>query len=101
MKINITAEEAKYLNGYNPIEHTKTRLKNPESIISKLERKKWPSLQNSKDNLFDIAGMRIICFFVNDGYDICERLFNLDDSSIIEVKDYIKSSKPNSYQSLN
>ncbi|TPG71477.1 GTP pyrophosphokinase family protein [Brevibacillus laterosporus] len=101
-KINIMAEEAKYLNDYNPIEHIKTRIKSPESIMAKLERKNIvPSLLSSKSHLFDIAGMRIVCSFVNDIYDIYDQLINRKDIKIMEVKDYIKSPKPNGYQSLH
>ncbi len=101
-KINIMAEEAKYLNDYNPIEHIQTRIKNVESIKAKLERKNIVStLPHAKESIFDIAGMRIVCSFVTDIYDIFTQLSNRKDIKIIEVKDYIRSPKPNGYQSLH
>ena len=101
-KITIIAEEAKYLNNHNQIEHIKTRLKSLESIQSKLDRKKIaPSLLNTKEHLYDIAGMRIICPFVSDIYDIYSQLSNRNDIEIVQVKDYITNPKPNGYQSLH
>lgn len=102
VKISIMAEEAKYFNNYNPIEHIKTRIKSYDSIMAKLERKNFSSLlANAKSHLFDIAGMRIICSFVNDIYDIYAKLVKRNDIKIMEVRDYIKSPKPNGYQSLH
>lgn len=101
-KMNIMAEETMYMNDSNPIEHIKTRIKKVNSIQAKLERKNIaPTMRNAKDYIFDIAGMRIVCSFITDIYDIYARLSNRKDIKIIEVKDYIKSPKANGYQSLH
>ncbi|MCQ6534813.1 GTP pyrophosphokinase [Bacillus mycoides] len=101
-KINIIAEEAKYLKNHNQIEHIKTRLKSFESIQLKLDRKGIsPTMSNSREQLYDIAGMRIICSFVNDIYDIYSQLSKRNDIKIVQVKDYIENPKSNGYQSLH
>ncbi|EOO13515.1 GTP pyrophosphokinase family protein (plasmid) [Bacillus mycoides] len=101
-KINIIAEEAKYLKNHNQIEHIKTRLKSFESIQLKLDRKGiTPTMSNSREQLYDIAGMRIICSFVNDIYDIYSQLSKRNDIKIVQVKDYIENPKSNGYQSLH
>ncbi|MDV2887190.1 GTP pyrophosphokinase [Alkalihalophilus pseudofirmus] len=101
-KINILQEEFQYIHSYNPIEHTKSRLKSPESIVKKLRRKALPlSLINVKDHIQDIAGIRISCSFISDIYIISEMLQKQKDITVIECKDYIKKAKPNGYQSLH
>ncbi|MEC2071026.1 GTP pyrophosphokinase [Alkalihalophilus marmarensis] len=101
-KINILQEEFQYIHSYNPIEHTKSRLKSPESIFKKLRRKGLPlSLVSVKDQIQDIAGIRISCSFISDIYIISEMLQKQKDITVIECKDYIKKAKPNGYQSLH
>lgn len=101
-KIEILKEEFHYLHEYNPIEHTKSRVKSLESIIKKIGRKGIPlSLPSIKENLQDIAGLRITCSFISDIYRISDMLKNQFDLKILEVKDYIESPKPNGYRSLH
>lgn len=101
-RLEILKEEFQLFHEYNPIEHTKYRLKTPESIINKLNRKGVSlSLANIKKHVKDIAGMRITCSFISDIYRIYEMLKNQRDLTILEVKDYIKNPKPNGYQSLH
>lgn len=101
-RLEILKEEFQLFHEYNPIEHTKYRLKTPESIINKLHRKGVSlSLANIKKHVKDIAGMRITCSFLSDIYRIYEMLQNQRDLTILEVKDYIKNPKPNGYQSLH
>lgn len=86
----------------NPIETIKTRLKSPESIIEKLHRKKIPfSAEMIEQKLHDIAGVRVICAFPEDIYEISECFLVQDDIRLIEKKDYIKNPKPNGYRSLH
>lgn len=95
-------EEAMHGHDYNPIEHIKTRLKTPESIMNKLQRKGFPlDLASAGDHLYDIVGVRIICSFLSDIYDLYELLKKRQDMRIIEVRDYISSPKPNGYRSLH
>lgn len=96
------SEEAMHVYDYNPIEHIKTRLKSPESVISKLQRKGLPvEFASAKEHLSDIVGVRIICSFVSDIYDLYEILRSRHDIRIMECKDYIQNPKPNGYQSLH
>ncbi|MBO9599286.1 MAG: GTP pyrophosphokinase family protein [Cohnella sp.] len=101
-KVEILKEEFQFLHDYNPIEHTKTRLKTPESILNKISRKGCDiSLPSIREHIKDIAGMRITCSFVSDIYRISDMLARQKDLTIIEVKDYILHPKPNGYQSLH
>ncbi|MCM3627934.1 GTP pyrophosphokinase family protein [Paenibacillus glycanilyticus] len=101
-KIEILKEEFQMLHDYNPIEHTKSRLKSPESIMNKLVRKNLDiSLPSIKENIRDIAGLRITCSFIKDIYLISDMLQRQSDLKVLEVKDYIKQPKPNGYQSLH
>jgi len=86
----------------NPIEAVKSRVKNPESIVNKLIKREFPvTVSSVADNLNDVAGVRVICSFVNDIYRVREIFLKQDDVTLIEEKDYIKSPKPNGYRSLH
>lgn len=101
-KINILKDEFNYIHDYNPIEHVKTRLKSPESIFRKVQRKGLDfNLDTMKENIKDIAGIRITCSFISDIYEISSMIANQKDIRILEYKDYIKNPKPNGYQSLH
>ncbi len=101
-KIEILKQEFQALHDYSPIEHTKSRLKSPESIMNKMLRKNSElSLAAVKDNIKDIAGLRITCSFISDIYDVSDMLQRQSDLKVLEVKDYIKNPKPNGYQSLH
>ncbi|ATO48033.1 MULTISPECIES: GTP pyrophosphokinase [Brevibacillus] len=101
-KIMIVNTEWKLQDGYSPIEHIKTRLKEPASIMKKLERKRLPkTLESVRDKLFDVAGVRIVCAFVEDIYRIADHFKQREDLRLVEIKDYIASPKPNGYQSLH
>ncbi len=101
-KIEILQEEFQLLHDYNPIEHTKSRVKSPESIMKKLYRKGGASsLSDIKDSIKDIAGIRITCSFISDIYRISDMLQSQKDLTILSIKDYIKNPKPNGYKSLH
>lgn len=85
----------------NPIETIKTRIKSPESIIEKLERRNMPLTFDSLEQLHDIAGVRVICSFVDDIYMLADCLLQQDDIKLIEKKDYISNPKGNGYRSLH
>ncbi len=86
----------------NPIETIKSRLKSPESIIEKLQRKGIPfSAEKIERELNDIAGVRVICAFPEDIYLLSECLLKQDDIRLVEKKDYIQNPKPNGYRSLH
>lgn len=101
-KINILRQDFQYIHEYNPIEHVKSRVKSPESILKKINRKNLEiSIPSIKENIRDIAGIRIVCSFISDIYTISEMIQNQKDLKIVECKDYIKNPKPNGYQSLH
>ncbi|UYZ22504.1 GTP pyrophosphokinase family protein [Mesobacillus jeotgali] len=101
-KINILKEEFIHIHDYNPIEHCNSRLKSPESIIKKMTRKNLSlSIESARENIKDIAGIRIICPFITDVYKISQMIEKQKDIELVERKDYIKQPKPNGYQSLH
>ncbi len=86
----------------NPIEMIKSRIKAPQSIIDKLIRRGYEiSYRSIEDKIHDVAGIRIICSFVNDIYEVAQMLSSQDDITVLEVKDYIKNPKPNGYRSYH
>ncbi|MFD1887831.1 GTP pyrophosphokinase [Paenibacillus wenxiniae] len=101
-KIEILNDEFLALHEYNPIEHTKSRVKSPESLMKKLQRKGGAeNLDEIRETIRDIAGLRITCSFTEDIYWVCDMLKNQTDLNVIEIKDYIKEPKPNGYRSLH
>jgi len=101
-KIDILKQEFHYIHDYNPIEHVKSRIKSPESIIKKSYKKGYDlSLPLIKENIKDIAGIRITCSFLSDIYELSAMLQQQQDLRVLEIKDYIKNPKPNGYQSLH
>ena len=86
----------------NPIEMIKSRVKSPMSILGKLKRKNLPLDMNSiLSNLNDVAGVRVICSFIDDIYMIVDMFSKQDDVNVICVKDYISNPKPNGYRSYH
>lgn len=101
-KFNVLNEELSLQYDRNPIESIKTRLKTPESILSKCRKKNIPlSVESIEENLFDIAGVRVICSFPSDIYMLSDALLKQDDIRLITLKDYIKKPKENGYRSLH
>ena len=86
----------------NPIESIKTRLKTPKSVIEKMNRIGKPlTVEMIEKELSDVAGVRVICSFVDDIYKLADMLALQDDLYILKVKDYIKHPKPSGYRSLH
>ncbi|HAM81757.1 GTP pyrophosphokinase [Ornithinibacillus bavariensis] len=101
-KINILMQEFQYIHDHNPIEHVKSRLKSPESIINKVQRKGYPlTIKDIRDNIHDIAGIRITCSYISDIYKVSEMIQKQKDIEVIQIKDYIENPKPNGYRSLH
>ena len=87
---------------HNPIHHIESRVKSLKSIVVKQHSIGCPiSISNAKKNLHDIAGVRVVCRYVDDIYRIADLLLAQDDVSLILEKDYIKNPKPNGYRSLH
>lgn len=86
----------------NPFESIKSRLKTPESIYEKLERKGHPiTVDNIREHLTDVAGLRVICSFPDDIYRLADLLIKQDDIILQRRKDYIQAPKSNGYRSLH
>ena len=101
-KFNVLNAQFSAAQKYNPIDTIKTRLKSPESIIEKLQRRNLPlTLDAIVENLNDIAGVRMICPFEEDIYALADVLLLQDDITLIERKDYITKPKGNGYRSLH
>ena len=102
IKIEILNEEFLNVHNYNPIEHIKSRVKSPESIVKKLKRNGYEvTIENMVKHLNDIAGIRIICSFTSDIYMIAEMISNQSDITVIQIKDYIANPKENGYKSYH
>lgn len=101
-KFKVLNEQFSLLHERNPIESIKSRLKSAESIAKKLQRKQLPlTVASVEENLHDVAGIRVICSFVDDIYMLAECLLQQDDIRLLEMKDYIKKPKENGYRSLH
>ena len=101
-KLEVLNDELSVRNSRNPIEMIKSRVKKPASIVEKLQRKGLEvSLESMVNNLDDVAGIRIICSFLDDIYAVADMLVRQDDIRVLAVKDYIKNPKPNGYRSYH
>jgi len=101
-KLEILNDEFQHVHQYNPIEHIKSRLKSPESIVKKLKKHGHEStIQNMVQHVNDIAGVRVICSFTSDIYRIAEMIINQSDIKVHSVKDYILNPKPSGYKSYH
>ena len=87
---------------HNPIHHMESRLKSLKSIVGKLQRKGLPlTLASAQEELFDIAGVRVICNYIDDIYDLADMLCGQGDVAVLRRRDYIQEPKPNGYRSLH
>lgn len=101
-RISIIRDEFQYRGLRSPIHSIDTRLKSTRSILGKLEKKNLElSLTSAINNIFDVAGVRVICPYIKDVYLIQDRLREQDDIQIMEIKDYIQTPKENGYRSLH
>lgn len=101
-KIEILNNEFVNRYDYNPIEHIKSRLKTADSIVNKLKKDgREVTIENMQEYLSDIAGIRIICSFTSDIYQIAQIISDQKDITVLHVKDYIKHPKPNGYKSYH
>lgn len=101
-KFRVLSENLSLEDDRNPIEAIKTRMKSPESISNKLQRRNLPlTLESIEENLNDVAGVRVICGFPGDIYRLADAFLRQDDVTLIERKDYIDNPKRNGYRSLH
>ena len=101
-KLEILDDEFQMKHRRNPIHHIESRLKSIQSIMGKLKRKQFSiSMHSAVENLKDIAGIRVICSYVEDVYTVARLLTTQDDVKLVEMRDYIQNPKPNGYRSLH
>lgn len=101
-KLEILNDEFQSTHERNPIHNIKSRIKSPKSIVEKLNRKGFElSVQSARENLDDIAGVRIICPYIEDIYAVKNLLKAQDDIELVRITDYIKKPKSNGYRSLH
>ena len=101
-KLEILNDEFQHVHQYNPIEHIKTRIKTPESIVKKLKRYGFEtSVENMIKHINDIAGVRLICSFTSDIYRLAAMIGNQSDIKVVSIKDYIKNPKDSGYKSFH
>ena len=101
-KINILREELAFRGTGNPIEHVSSRLKSIESLRAKAERIGCPlELDAIEEQITDIAGVRIVCAFIADAYQVLDMLTTQPDVTVRVIKDYVARPKPNGYRSLH
>lgn len=101
-KFRVLNEELSLEGEANPIDAIESRLKSPESIIEKVDRKGIDfSVEAIEEHIDDIAGIRVICSFESDVYLIAEALLRQTDVQLIERIDYIANPKPSGYRSLH
>lgn len=101
-KFRVLDEQFSLTHDRNPIESISTRLKSAESIFAKMKRKNLRrDIKAIENEIFDVAGIRVICSFEDDIYMLRDCLLSQDDITLIKEKDYIKNPKPNGYRSLH
>ncbi len=101
-KLEILNDQFKILHAHNPIRYIESRVKSPRSIIEKCIRKGLAlTEENVTENILDIAGIRVICCYIDDIYNVADMLLSQNDITLIQRKDYIKNPKENGYRSLH
>ena len=101
-KFEILDSEFKLKHKRNPIISITSRLKRTESLVEKIMRRGFDfSIESIEENINDIAGVRVICSYVDDIYFIADALLSQDDVTLVARKDYIEDPKPNGYRSLH
>lgn len=101
-KFDILNEEFNNFCEYNPIDHITERVKSPDSIMEKMQRKELElNYKNLIEQVNDIAGMRIVCSFKDDVFKLVKIIENFQEIEILERKDYITNPKPSGYSSYH
>lgn len=101
-RLEIIQDEFTFRKLRCPIHHIDTRLKSAKSILGKLQKKGMDlTLNTACNNIYDIAGIRVVCSYIKDVYLIRDRIMAQDDIEIMSIKDYIENPKENGYRSLH
>ena len=101
-QLEIINDDFKYIKKYNPIEHIKTRIKSADSIINKLYKDNLDfTLDNVEKYINDIVGVRIICAFESDVFELINIIRNSNIIHVIKEKDFITKPKNTGYRSYH
>lgn len=101
-KFQILNKDLELVQMHNPIHHIEHRVKNMRSLVKKLKKRNMEiTPEAAKESIMDIAGVRVICNYIQDIYDIEALLLKQEDVKLIERKDYVKNPKPNGYMSYH
>ena len=101
-KLEVLDDEFSVEYKRNPISFIKTRIKKPESIYRKLQKLEYDfTAENIQEYLNDVAGVRVVCAFIDDIYTVANLIAGQDDIKVLKVKDYIKNPKSNGYRSYH
>ena len=101
-KMEILQDEFKYFYGCTVIDHVKTRIKRPESIIKKMESKNYDlTYRNLIEQVNDVAGLRVICPLKDDIFSVVDIIKNMPDINVIKEKDYVTNPKKSGYSSYH
>ena len=101
-RLNIIRKYKIINNDRDPIEYISSRIKSEESMKEKLKRKNLPiNLESALTKVYDAVGVRIVCSYIDDVYEIVNMLKEYDDLKVIKEKDYIKNPKSNGYRSYH
>ena len=101
-QLEIINDTFKYTKSYNPIEHIKTRIKTVDSIKKKLKKKGYRfTVKNIEEHINDIVGVRVICSFEDDVYDLVDIIKKSEILTVVKEKDYIKTPKSTGYRSYH
>ena len=102
IRIETINEMLKFKYNREPLHQLEKRIKSARSVMGKLAKKQLEAtVDNMQDNLFDIAGVRVVCAYISDAYEFAQYLENQPDLHLIKRKDYIANPKPNGYRSLH
>lgn len=102
LKFEVLNSEFNVLYARSPIHHIESRVKSAESIEAKLSKKNLPvTINSARENINDIAGVRVVCNYINDVYHVAEMFERQKDVKIIKYQDYIKTPNYNGYRSLH
>ncbi|ACL20387.1 GTP pyrophosphokinase [Desulfitobacterium hafniense] len=101
-KLELLDDEFQFSNKHNPIHHLEYRIKSPLSIGKKLQKYGLPlTVEAARERVLDIAGIRVICNFLDDVYAVEKMLLQQADVTLVKRKDYIEQAKANGYRSLH
>ncbi len=101
-QISILLQDYEHKNNYNPVEHIKSRIKSYDSATKKLISRGYEiTAKNIEEHVHDMVGLRIVCSFLSDVYEIVKIIEDSDQITIRDKKDYISNPKDTGYYSYH